>query len=128
MICPNCRHNNRAGAKFCEECGIVLPSSSAGSASPLSAPVAPTPQPRAPSVAPRRAEPYRTVPPSASSDQPRPSGTTMLPPADSGNARRMFTFIALGLIVVLCICCSLAALTLYLISQNQSSFPLIGLS
>ncbi len=36
MQCPGCRHDNRSGAKFCEECGTPLPRTCSSCASPLS--------------------------------------------------------------------------------------------
>ena len=120
MICPNCSHSNRVGAKFCEECGIVLPSSSPGTA-------APSASPRPQATAPRRAEPFRPAAPSAQTGGAQPGGAMMQSASGSGDARRTFALIALVLVFVLCGCCGLAALLLYLITQNPSSAALIGI-
>src|SRR5690348_6702855 len=116
MNCPNCGHPVRAGAKFCEECGIVLPVTAAtetaqpGTATqPAAGPVAPT----------RRAEPYQAQAASGEETaQEHPSGTTMLPPANIGQARRTFALVAVGLIALLCCCCAGATgILIYYITQ-----------
>jgi zinc ribbon protein len=125
MNCPNCGHPVRGGAKFCEECGIVLPVMSAteaaqpgATAKPAAGPVAPT----------RRAAPYRAQAASAEDALQEPSGTTMLPPPNIGQARRTFAMVAVGLIVLLCCCCAGAAgILIYLISQPTGQMPLPGL-
>jgi hypothetical protein len=81
MICPNCGHNVREGAKFCDECGIVLPAS-APSAAPAAAPSAGD----AGGV-------QETVP-------------GMLPLDSGPGGRRNFAIIAGVLIFVLCCCCA----------------------
>ena len=129
MTCPNCGHYVRDGAKFCEECGIVLPATPATEAA-----VPPGPVPQQPAGAPpapaRRVRPYQTqaatVPGEESPDQ--PSGTTMLPPPNLGQARRTFAIVAVGLIVLLCCCCGgAAAILLYVMSQPTGQIPLLGL-
>ncbi len=127
MICPNCGKHNREGAKFCDECGIVLPTSAA-------APRATTTPPNTPYAA----RPQRMVARRAVSDEPptpvldetadtrsdeQPSGTTMLDDigqSDTGRARRMFALIAGLLILSLCVCCGAAAIALYALTQNPS--------
>jgi hypothetical protein len=122
MICPNCGHTAREGAKFCEECGIVLPVSSTAEL-PRSRP-APLPN-----TVGRRVEPYQTQTSAMPSDDPPlddPSGTTMLPPPDARRARRTFALVALALVLVLCCCCGLAAASLYYLSQQPPSVVLFS--
>ena len=112
MICSNCGHNVRESAKFCDECGIVLPVSSPDSGAQ------PRPGPSA-SVAPRRVEPYRSSVEGPTDGQ--PSGATMLPPDNAARARRTFVIVAFALILILCCCCGTAAVSLYYLSQNAQT-------
>ncbi len=121
MICPNCSHNNREGAKFCEECGIVLPSGSAAAYAPM----------RAQSAIPRRAAPLRpNPPPPIEPSDPQPSGTTMLgamASMNSARARQILALAALAVVVLLlCSGCAIAGLTLYVLTQNQG-MALVGM-
>ncbi|MEP7198342.1 MAG: zinc ribbon domain-containing protein [Chloroflexota bacterium] len=121
MICPNCGHHVREGAKFCDECGIVLPAGAASDAAPR--PVAGRPS----NVAPRRAEILPAAESASPTGDPYPSGTTMLPP-DSGQARRTLAIVAIAVIVVLFCCCGAAAIALWYVSQNlQTPQSLLGL-
>src|SRR6476659_6950176 len=124
MNCPNCGHPVRGGAKFCEECGIVLPVTAATEAAQSATTAKPAGQ-----VAPtRRAEPYRAQAASGEEADREPSGTTMLPPANIGQARRTFALVAVGLIVLLCCCFAGAAgILIYLITQPTGQMPLPGL-
>lgn len=114
MICPNCGHQNRAHAKFCEECGIVLPSNPAARASAVA--------PQALSTTPRRNEPARANP-SVEDREPYPSGTTMLAGlrTDDGRARRIFALVALALLLWLCACCGLLLFAFYALTQNPGT-------
>ena len=125
MNCPNCGHPVRGGAKFCEECGIVLPVTAATEAAQSAATV----QPAAGAVAPtRHAEPYRAQAASGEEADPEPSGTTMLPPPNIRQARRTFAMVAVVLIALLCCCCAGAAgILIYLMTQPTGQIPLPGL-
>jgi hypothetical protein len=128
MTCPNCGHYVREGAKFCEECGIVLPATPATEAAqtgPVSQQTSGTPL-----APPRRAGSYRTQSASTRGEEPleQPSGTTMLPPPNVGQARRTFATVAVALIALLCCCCGgAAAILLYVMSQPTGQVPLPGL-
>jgi zinc-ribbon domain len=111
MTCPNCGHRVRDGAKFCDECGIVLPETTAATAPPEAA---------QPNAAPRRLEaPSRSRGPAPS------DGGVLSPPADMGRARRIFALVAIGLVAILCLCCALAAGSIAYLSQNplNTLFP-----
>ena len=121
MICPNCGHANREVAKFCEECGIVLPM-----ARPAGAPARPTREmPRRPQARPvvtdlAEAETQERL---VEGEDEQPSGTTMLDNlgrSDDGRARRTFALVAALLILSLCICCGAAAVGLYTLTQNPT--------
>lgn len=113
MICPNCAHNVRDGAKFCDECGIVLPASTA------STPATSSPRQSSASI------PYfgNTPPPAQPAPQPSysdggMSGGSMLPPAmdpAGGDGRRKFAIIAGVAVLALCCCCSFFAVAAYFI-------------
>jgi zinc-ribbon domain len=109
MTCPNCGHRARDGAKFCDECGIVLPDSTA---------TPDAPRPVRPIAAPRRLEPVNVSPEAAGNDPSLSSGGLMPPPVDINRARRIFSLVALGLVAVLCFCCALAIASLAFLSQN----------
>jgi len=116
MTCPNCGHPARDGARFCDECGIVLPETTAAAASPEAA---------QPNAAPRRREaPSRGKGPVSGS--PASSDGGMLPPPiDTGRARRIFALVAIGLVAILCLCCALAVGSFVYLSQNplNTLFP-----
>jgi len=125
MICPNCGKQNREGAKFCDECGIVLPASAAG-ARPVSAPPSPTyaARPQRP-IARRVVSDEAVTPPTDPASEPSaddyPSGTTMLDnigQSDTGRSRRTFALIAGLLVLSLCVCCGAAAVALYVWTQS----------
>ncbi len=118
MICPNCGQENRVGAKFCDECGIVLPTSVA--ARPANVPPRATyaPQPQRPVA--RRVESEEPGEETEADEQ--PSGTTMLGgmlKSDSEGARRTFAILAGLLVLALCFCCGAAAVALYVFYQSQ---------
>ena len=111
MICPNCGNHTREGAKFCDECGIVLPTSA--------------PRPTAASAS---FQPTRPAD-SASAFTP-PTGTTgaavsapparesAFAPANPQATRKAFTIIAGAMVFVLCCICSAAAITLFYLTQG----------
>ena len=116
MTCPNCGHRVRDGAKFCDECGIVLPDSTGAVASPE--PVLPAPAPRR-LEAPNRNRGSFTVKPVS------PDTAVPPPPVDMTRARRIFALVAIALVAVLCFCCAVAIALFYLLTQNSGSmlFP-----
>ena len=116
MTCPNCGHRVRDGAKFCDECGIVLPETTAATGSPETAQAG---------AAPRRLEaPSRSRGPASGSLAPS-EGSVLPPPGDMGRARRIFALVAIGLVAILCLCCALAAASIAYLSQNplNTLFP-----
>ena len=117
MTCPNCGHRVREGAKFCDECGIVLPDSTG-------APIAP--EAPAPAAPPRRIGPPNRQQGSFSVNAIAPEGGAPPPAVDMDRARRIFAVVAIVLVAVLCFCCAIAAATLYLLTQNQGSLPFPG--
>jgi hypothetical protein len=118
MTCPNCGHRVRDGAKFCEECGIVLPEST---------PAASSPRLTRPLTAPRRLEPTNVSAESANDDLTQDGRGQMSAPADNTGSRRIFVVVALGLVALLCFCCALAVASFAYLSQNPPSTLMPGL-
>jgi zinc-ribbon domain len=115
MICPNCGHRVRDGAKFCDECGIVLPETTAAAASP---------EPAQPSAPPRRlSAPMRSTEPMGGGSAPYDGGM-LPPPIDMTRARRIFALVAIGLVAILCFCCALAVGSFLYLTQNPASMLL----
>lgn len=110
MICPNCGHNVREGAKFCDECGIVLPAAPANAAK--SSPTAGS------FVAARTAE---ASAPAATGNRPDAggaSGVSMLSPSMDGGGRRIVAIVA-GIAALLLCCSCIACAALFWYATNQ---------
>ena len=116
MTCPNCGHRVRDGARFCDECGIVLPETTAAADSPEVA---------QPIAAPRRLQAPNRSRGSMSGSPVSSEGGTLPPPIDMGRARRIFALVAIGLAAILCFCCALAVGSFAYLSQNPPNmfFP-----
>ena len=123
MICPNCGHANREAAKFCEECGIVLPMARSARPATRATREAQPRRPQARRVVNDVPEAETQEPAAAEAADDQPSGRTMLDNlrrSEDGRARRTFALVAALLILSMCVCCGAAAVGLYTLTQNPS--------